>query len=63
MPNDLERRIEKLESALSTRERFIVFDHMKGDIETQRAAYMASTPETERAQLFISLIDPTQRNE
>ncbi|QBB70627.1 hypothetical protein ELE36_09750 [Pseudolysobacter antarcticus] len=63
MANDIERRIEKLEGVLITRERVVVFDYIEGNIEAQREAYMAATPENEQAELFISLIDPTQRQD
>ena len=59
MAREIERRLERLEAAaMSTRPKFVVFDYRDGDVEAQHAAYCAATPENERAELIITLVDP-----
>jgi hypothetical protein len=60
MAREIERRIDELERVASNRPKFKVFDYTREGGEAEHEAYLANTPEGERAELQIILRDPTR---
>jgi len=60
--SEFERRIERLEAEMlvDLRRPYVFFNFANAGEEAAHAAYMAATPEAERAYFIITALDPTR---